>query len=323
MLFFVTQKINKKYICIFFYIILFNISCTHEPKQTIPVELQQYVDEFFKDARQKGINIDLTDFNLDISFANLPGADGRCYFSGNKVIIDSIFWKQAHPLRRRALLYHELGHCILNRRHENAQHRNGECKSIMRADYDCSENFVSEKWWDYYLNELFTSNQELPTWYDWNEKTTSTYIKNYENFDTTLYVDVNLERTPDLMYNFKLDHTKNFQISLHYHNFPIEIVPKIRTKFLQLSASSRYISIDFNYNFPFDYNLDMDVFRKTFETSSNQDIILTIKYKDKLLFFFVNQTLVHVCNYTITEPVSLYNINYKQPTPIQIEAGNI
>jgi hypothetical protein len=310
----------KVYLNIFISIFLLN-SCFHENSQSIPKELNSYVEDFFSDAIDNGINIKLEDFSLDISFTNLPESDGRCFFHGNKVLIDSIFWRNANSLRRKWLIYHELGHCVLDRRHYDETFINGECKSIMRENYDCSENLVSQKWNEYYLKELFVHNENLPYWYNLNEIPSTFYSTNYEKLDTVLLVEKDLERTLDLNYRFKLDPNKDFQISITYNNRPVGIVPKIRTEDFNFSVYTRGMEITLRYDDSSPNSLH-EIYSNKQEMLAT-DIVLKVKYKNGILFFFVNDKLVHSSDYSFEKSISIYNLNFKYDTPISIEAGNI
>jgi hypothetical protein len=313
-----------KFFCLFILLITLHFSCTHEHSQHIPSEIRSYVDEFSSDAKDKGIDIDLKNFTLDVSFTSLPDAEGRCYFDGNKVQIDSNFWNRSNQIQRRFIVYHELGHCILDRRHDNTTLPNGECKSLMRGDvYNCSENLVSEKWWDYYLSELFVNNEELPAWYDLNEIPASVFIINFEKLDTTLAIDPDLERTKDLNCQLKLNPSENFQITFEYKDFPIGIIPKIKTNYFEFHQSFYGASLYLNYKNPVDPNSKMEIYSNESISFTDRNIKLTVKYKDNLMYFFTNNKLIHVSDIDFDSPISIYNLNFNFDTSVIIESGNI
>ncbi|MFN8338496.1 MAG: hypothetical protein U0T36_05700 [Saprospiraceae bacterium] len=304
---------------VFLLFILLN-SCTYDHYHIIPDEVEPFVNEFFQDANRYGKNISLDQYMLNISFTNLNEADGRCYFDGNKILIDSYFWNNANQYIKRWLIYHELGHCILDRRHDESSFPNGECKSIMRGGFDCSENIVSKLWWEYYLDELFNGKNSLPDWYDLNAKPVLNYTSNYEKWDTTLMVDNGLERTPDLLWTFTLDYKKDFQLVFYYPGPSKGIVPKLKTKsFLFSSFYNRIVIYQYLSN---DNDLNQT---EIFESKNNNggDTKLTMKYKGKLLYFFKNDALIHISEYEFKQPIEIYNLNFRENTVIEIEAGNI
>lgn len=100
-----------------------------------------------------------------------------------KISIDPGKWRRLDSIQRRALLFHEWGHGILGRRHRNSTFPSGECISMMDGQEDgffCSNNFYSEKWWNYYLDELFDSTVLIPEWYHSNKIDLSTYADKRE-----------------------------------------------------------------------------------------------------------------------------------------------
>lgn len=60
-----------------------------------------------------------------------PPVVGECEMETKTVRIDPTFWKTAVEVQRQELIFHELGHCILNRDHNNAQFADHCPKSIM------------------------------------------------------------------------------------------------------------------------------------------------------------------------------------------------
>lgn len=97
---------------------------------------------------------------LVIEFGNSADEAGTCYsgFDGRHIEINEQIWNDYDDTYRKLLIYHELGHCLLNRVHDQKLRENRYPESIMNP------NIVSiTEIWDtdseYYLNELFTSDQ--------------------------------------------------------------------------------------------------------------------------------------------------------------------
>ncbi len=78
---------------------------------------------------------------------------------------------------KEALIFHEIGHCILGRSHNNEPLPNGDPKSIMVIENqklywpciydidgnggpDCNNTFKRA----YYVDELFDENVQIPDW---------------------------------------------------------------------------------------------------------------------------------------------------------------
>jgi hypothetical protein len=144
-------------------------SCSKEKVQVIPNEFREYVDMFFEEGNQRGLNTNLDEVNLTIQFGSLNGSTaGQCSFQSNTITIDQDKWNSMIEEKKIWLIFHELGHCILNRQHKNNTTDNGECVSIMKGtenNFECSLNYYSQKWWKYYLDELFEPSSPIPNWY--------------------------------------------------------------------------------------------------------------------------------------------------------------
>lgn len=69
---------------------------------------------------------DIIEIRLPINFVDIPNPNyiGLCWFNNGGVKIphiqiDRSKWELMSDWRRKAVLYHELGHCVLGRRHTN------------------------------------------------------------------------------------------------------------------------------------------------------------------------------------------------------------
>lgn len=117
-----------------------------------------YVDSFQSDSiKLKGKTQDLNNLKVIFSVENellSKGLAGFCMMDvyGKKTVkIEPIVWYRSGEIDRMAIVYHELGHCVLNRDHRNDLIPNGTAyASIMNiyAQIDASLK-------DYYVRELF------------------------------------------------------------------------------------------------------------------------------------------------------------------------
>jgi hypothetical protein len=103
----------------------------------------QYAEEY-----EAPVKIDDLEFKTaDIEEENIMGRCHRYDHGTPTIVIDSIYWDKISPTQRIALVFHELGHCVLNRIHVE------EGLSIMNpyliSDYNFSRNF------DGVLSEFF------------------------------------------------------------------------------------------------------------------------------------------------------------------------
>lgn len=96
--------------------------------------------------------------NLVITFGDTspggPTAVGFCRMGGYtpRVTIDKTFWDKSNEDMRYELIYHELGHCILGREHNNAVLVNHRPASIMNSHL-FNPNIIKQNH-DYYIREL-------------------------------------------------------------------------------------------------------------------------------------------------------------------------
>lgn len=90
---------------------------------------------------------------LIIKFSKLTGSIlGQCTMSTNIIEIDYTAWPNLSSIEKKLLLYHEMGHCLLGREHNNVV-TNKRPVSIMNA-YLLSEVYFNTNPKGY-LQELF------------------------------------------------------------------------------------------------------------------------------------------------------------------------
>lgn len=144
-----------------FLVFLLLASCgqpfNHAHVLSIPQEFAPYYESFLLEARNRGVNLYVDD--LEITFHALPDPTvGRCTKGSATpvVVIDPTAWQSFTTSDREELIFHELGHCLLNRDHIDGTVTLGgvTIPSSVMSTYD----FPGEIYYayrDYYLNELF------------------------------------------------------------------------------------------------------------------------------------------------------------------------
>lgn len=173
------------------------ITCTQEDNKfddIIDPELQKYVDIFFREAENRGLEMDKN--NLQVLFAEIEDFCGYGYSNYNntnvrRVEIDQECWSGMAENQKESLMLHELGHAILNRSHLNTIMPNGLAKSIMcgtGTNYGrCSGSaFYSSflpQLQTYYIDELFDMNIASPNWANAKTKENGKIIFQ-ENFES-------------------------------------------------------------------------------------------------------------------------------------------
>lgn len=131
------------------------ISCgTLKPDSWIHPDLAEYYSRFLDEANKRGVRV--YSGPIIIKFVGeLEGTViGRCdsYLHKREVLIESSFWNTSNEYDREILVFHELGHCLLDQDHRD--HRIGtRHASIMNP---------TQIWWIFYkeyreeyLDELF------------------------------------------------------------------------------------------------------------------------------------------------------------------------
>ena len=123
--------------------------------------LWTYFERFEEEAKQRGIAVDLVASRISGVIENVEEEHiaGLCTTFGNfrpgEITIDAVFWSRASDLFKEFIVFHELGHCYLDRDHREDAFSNGRCVSIMRSGtLDCRDNYnVATR--PTYISELF------------------------------------------------------------------------------------------------------------------------------------------------------------------------
>jgi hypothetical protein len=105
--------------------------------------------------------------NVPINFGDTENVAyvGVCftYSNGDKeIIIDKQWWDRVSPTSRESLIFHELGHCALNRVHNDEEiEKNGKTvrASIMNPGVVSAADYNT--YMPGYLHELYTSDQTM------------------------------------------------------------------------------------------------------------------------------------------------------------------
>jgi len=157
---------------------------------SIDPALQIYVDRFYEEATTRGVKLnDLLNASItnDIDVCgqgHSPEFNGM--FEQPTILINESCWSQLNAVAKESLIFHELGHALLNRIHIDGVLANGHSKSIMcaGADFDCSDlpNYVScPAHRAYYLDELFDPNTSTPQWANRTWTTSQVLFSDYNN----------------------------------------------------------------------------------------------------------------------------------------------
>ncbi|MGK0362979.1 MAG: Zn-dependent peptidase ImmA (M78 family) [Saprospiraceae bacterium] len=141
-------------------ILLFLTSCTKETELLIEDEIEVYFIRFAEEAALRGIEIDFNELNVEGYFSEISevGVVGQCQTfsdSSKDLVIETRYWQRIDDIEKEFLIFHELGHCVLERSHIDTQDENGFCNSIMQSGSgECIDNYNLDTR-EAYLDELF------------------------------------------------------------------------------------------------------------------------------------------------------------------------
>lgn len=140
-----------------------------EPAPGIDEELVEYVERFEMYAKQfYGEEWELPPMNVDIGStagvpSNIPNCKtcrsvGWCITSRNgkphRIMISKIDWLFYSDVQREQLMFHELGHCVLDRDHRDTETPYKIPLSLMNKLMIDPGTYRENR--DYYIDELFT-----------------------------------------------------------------------------------------------------------------------------------------------------------------------
>jgi hypothetical protein len=137
------------------------IGACHKESGLIDDPLKPYLESFRQEALSRGITIDYgrrqIEARLQLHSDNVRlGWCDYNYDQPDLIIINTFYWDILDDLEKEKLVFHELGHCVLNRPHLDELRQDGHCKSIMHSGQKCSDDYTDESR-STYLDELFLS----------------------------------------------------------------------------------------------------------------------------------------------------------------------
>lgn len=147
---------------LFLFLSACNRAMVHTPMVSIEPAFQGYVSEFVAESVRQGRPVSITDLVVRFSSQLTAETLGECFnYHGqatNVILIDAQDWQWESDEYKRVVLFHELGHCVLNLEHVTTGNvRGGYCTStsVMYPYIQNATNMYLENW-DAYMLELFT-----------------------------------------------------------------------------------------------------------------------------------------------------------------------
>lgn len=139
------------------------VSCaddTDEAYYFVDEDILPYFAAFEAEASLRNISVDLQANRISAIIRQIAEDNvvGQCqsHIDGNHtVIIDQTSWERANHLEKEFIIFHELGHCYLDRDHLDSADQSGTCLSIMHGNATFCHNNYGIETRDNYLDELF------------------------------------------------------------------------------------------------------------------------------------------------------------------------
>lgn len=135
----------------YLFLILLVASATGCGQSAWDSEVSPYINEFLDIGQVQNLP------ETEVILGEVPGeAIGVCnhYSNGKKqIILDHSYWNQATEVEKTILVWHELGHCVLDRRHMDIMLPDTCPYSIMY--YQQFDTNCFDKHYDHYVQELF------------------------------------------------------------------------------------------------------------------------------------------------------------------------
>jgi len=153
-------------------VILFSIlgwsKFTNSPIYVDP-EFSQFFNDFKNDAKKYNVPLDLYKLRIYFVPALPDNVVGRCFAVTNTVQLSESTWQVLSTAQKKALIYHELGHCLLLRDHVSGgtPHRSTTSNELcpISVMYPTIDSMIScyYEFEEMYIRELFTNphNQKV------------------------------------------------------------------------------------------------------------------------------------------------------------------
>ncbi len=300
-----------------FFLLFFFLACHRKDFFQAPDEVMPYVEKFVVAGANRGLAIRPEKGGLIIELDTLENHQlGRSKPNAYPKVItlNQLIWQDLDTFQRRALLFHELGHCLLLRKHRNELLLRGECLSLLvgkATNFQCSQNLYSKLWWDYYVDELFNPKIDKPYWYeyallDYQQVFQKEFLRKETNPIVQLDTTLQIERLDKLYKNtigktggwffFDIDTTRNYQIEVTYQTEETDystyrlswndlnfIVTPSYLKIATLRANTKQSKWGVSTSF-YEQKLSHNTTLKK----------LTIRKVDELIYFFFNEKVVHL-----------------------------
>lgn len=99
-------------------------------------------------AQQCGISYNDVFLRIEMDVLKNPRYVAVCRYTENTIIVSTTIWKRLSIAEREQTILHELGHCLLNQRHDDT-----ETNLMSSVGFMSEKHYV--KYYDYLIRRLF------------------------------------------------------------------------------------------------------------------------------------------------------------------------
>lgn len=126
-------------------------SCGQKQNYNIDPAFVKYFDEFMYHVQEHNLH---PQPEVTANFVDKIDDNTIGYCQGTAIVIDKTKWESLTETKREILMFHELGHCLLLKHHNESLHSNYEPVSIMYPYLLTTDTFYTEHKAEY-IQELF------------------------------------------------------------------------------------------------------------------------------------------------------------------------
>jgi hypothetical protein len=248
---------SRFYILLVLITALFFVSCKDPNEYRVDAEFTDYLNRFVQKGASRGHTFDLTANGLIIEFAKLKNNNAGLthYEDPIRIEIDKTYWTAigktaGADMMKEDLIFHELGHGLLNRKHLNATLENGDWKSIM-----CGGEKVNGRAWNinykgirrnYYIDELFDESTQAPDF------SSNLFLVDSIGFKQALALDFNTVQTAG--WALGEDDKHKMSIETTNGNGRLRFQSKVTDTYLVFVKTNIDVLSDFSYELNLEYN---------------------------------------------------------------------
>jgi len=249
------SKINSVFSLV---LILFLASCKDSNEYRVDPAFAPYLQRFIDNAAVHGRTFNPESEGLILEFATLKNdiAGLTHYEKPIRIEFDKTYWDAISgtagaDLMKEDLVFHELGHGLLNRKHLNTTLENGDWKSIM-----CGGDKVNGRSWNinykgvrrlYYIDELFNESTAAPAF--------STNTLGTDTFSFTPKISLSFDNEANAGWSVGED----TQHKISIENGRLRFESKVDDIYLVFAKTNIDIQSDFSYELNLQYSSTTDV----------------------------------------------------------------